>query len=146
MPGDLDLQAVAINAASNALAFDLTSDGLVDTDDRDRWIEELRMTWYGDANLDGEFNSGDLVSLFSAGEFEDAIALNSIWTTGDFNGDGDFDSSDLVAAFADGGFEQGPRAGGAATQTVPEPTCAVPMLGLFVVLLRRKLNRTYRST
>ena len=66
-------------------------------------------TFFGDANLDGEFNSLDLVMVVQAGEYEDDIALNSTWSTGDWNGDRDFDSGDFVTAFQDGGFEFGPR-------------------------------------
>ena len=73
------------------------------------WVEDLRRSWIGDSDLNGEFNSADLVAIFQVGEYEDAIANNSTWSEGDWNGDGDFDSSDLVLAFATGGFEQGPR-------------------------------------
>ena len=68
----------------------------------------------GDANLDGEFNSTDLVRVFQAGEYEDAIESNSAWSDGDWNGDGEFDTSDLVVAFQAGYFEQGPPAVAAA--------------------------------
>ena len=53
----------------------------------------------GDSNLDGVFNSADLVTIFAAGEFEDLTASNSTWEEGDWNGDGDFDTKDLIAAF-----------------------------------------------
>lgn len=53
----------------------------------------------GDANGDGRFDSSDLVAVFTAGEYEDALAGNSTFSEGDWNGDGDFTSSDLVLAF-----------------------------------------------
>ncbi|MCA9212051.1 MAG: peptidylprolyl isomerase [Planctomycetales bacterium] len=53
----------------------------------------------GDVNFDGVFDSGDLVLLFKAAQYEDGELLNSVWSTGDFNCDQEFDSSDLVAAF-----------------------------------------------
>ncbi len=53
----------------------------------------------GDTNRDGIFNSTDLILAFQAGEYEDTIAGNSVWTDGDWNGDGEFDSSDIVFAF-----------------------------------------------
>ncbi|MCA9149353.1 MAG: dockerin type I repeat-containing protein [Planctomycetales bacterium] len=66
-------------------------------------------TWvdiaYGDVNLDGHFNSSDLVRIFQAGEYEDDIVGNSTWRTGDWNGDGDFTTQDLVIAFANRGYE-----------------------------------------
>jgi hypothetical protein len=58
----------------------------------------------GDANLDGTFDSQDLVSVFQSNHYEDEIRLNSRWADGDWNGDGEFDSSDLVRAFQIGGF------------------------------------------
>ena len=58
----------------------------------------------GDANLDGVFDTSDLVLALKAGEYEDAIADNSTWSEGDWNGDGDFNTADLVAAFAAGNY------------------------------------------
>lgn len=59
----------------------------------------------GDSNGDGVFDSGDLVAVFTAGEYEDGIPNNSTFAEGDWNGDGDFDSTDLVFVFANGDFE-----------------------------------------
>ncbi|MCA9215413.1 MAG: tandem-95 repeat protein, partial [Planctomycetales bacterium] len=44
----------------------------------------------GDSNYDGVFDSGDLVLVMQAGEYEDGIPNNSTWEEGDWNGDGDF--------------------------------------------------------
>ena len=89
-------------------------------------MKDLRNTWIGDANLDGEFNSGDLVSVLAAGTYETGAA--AVWSTGDFNGDGLTNTSDLVSALSDGGYELGPRA---AVAAVPEPASALPLaLGL----------------
>ena len=67
--------------------------------------------WYeyhvmGDVNDDRLFDSGDLVQVFRAGEYEDDVEDNSGWEEGDWNGDGDFDSSDLVEAFKGGQYER----------------------------------------
>jgi hypothetical protein len=59
----------------------------------------------GDANLDGRFDSSDLVLVFQAGEYDDDIAKNSNWSDGDWNCDGDFNSGDLVVAFQLGHYE-----------------------------------------
>ena len=80
----------------------------------------------GDANLDGLFNSSDLVAVFSVGEYEDMIANNSDWADGDWNADHEFDSGDLIAAFQTGAFERDPPMAGF---VVPEPTG----LSLFVL-------------
>ena len=60
----------------------------------------------GDSNRDGVFDSSDLVLVFQANEFEDAIAGNSTFEEGDWNGDGDFDTGDLVHAFQAGHFQK----------------------------------------
>lgn len=66
-------------------------------------------TWFGDANLDGEFNSTDLVQLFSIGHYDQDSRGEYGWTQGDWNGDRKFDSADLILAFQDGGYESGLR-------------------------------------
>ncbi len=108
---------------------DLTNDGLVNEQDVRFWIRDLFESWVGDANLDGEFNSSDLVVVLSAGTYE--AQVDASWSTGDFNGDGRANSSDLVAALTDGGYELGPRA---AVAAVPEPhSLAILSLGFAVV-------------
>ena len=115
--GDLVLQADAMVSGAHPVEFDLTGNGKVDFEDRQHWVEELKGTWIGDADLDGEFNTTDLVGLFQLGKFEkNEIAR---WGEGDFDGDTRFNTSDFVVAFQDGGFERGPRLGFA---PVPEPS------------------------
>jgi hypothetical protein len=97
--------------------FDLNGDRIVNQADRIVWIDTLRKTYVGDANLDGEFNSTDFVAVFIRGEYEDALENNSGWADGDWNGDAEFSSSDFVEAFRIGAYEQGPRA----AASVPEP-------------------------
>ena len=75
---------------------------------------------YGDANLDGVFNSGDLVQVFQRGEYEDGVAGNSSWGDGDWNGDREFDSADFVAAFKAGSFGSNARAGSQSTQVLTQ--------------------------
>ena len=133
---DIDLLTTEVRNATNDLDFDLTDDDLVNEDDRVMWVDELKNTYFGDSNLDGEFNSSDFVFVFTAGEYEDAVAGNSTWATGDWNGDGDFTSSDFVSAFTAGGYEMGPRP---AAAVVPEPSAScLVLLGLAGVLLRRR--------
>ncbi|MCA9200758.1 MAG: hypothetical protein KDA87_24635, partial [Planctomycetales bacterium] len=133
---DIDqLTGIAL-AGSNDAAFDLTSDGLVNAEDRTVWISQLRNTYLGDANLDGEFNSSDFVAVFTDGKFE--TGQPATWGQGDWNGDGIFGTSDFVAAFSDGGFEIGPKG---AVSAVPEPhgVMALPLAVLLAFgLLRRR--------
>lgn len=131
---DVDRLIQEIVAGSDNARFDVNADALVDQEDLMRWVKDLKQTWFGDSNLDGLFNSGDLVAVFTAGEFEDDIEKNSTWAEGDWDSDGDFGSGDLVVAFQDGGFERGQRR---ASAHVPEPASAVPlMVGLLVIAIR----------
>jgi hypothetical protein len=129
---DLDLLAAAI--AANDPSFDLDGDGDADPADRTYWVEVLANTYSGDINLDGEFNSSDLVGVFIAGKYESGQPAT--WSEGDFNGDSVFDSGDLVTAFIGGGYEVGPRPNVPAA--VPEPCAALlMMLGVGSLAARR---------
>ena len=123
----------------NLSRFDVTDDGAINRDDLSEWTKTLKHTWFGDANMDGEFNSLDLVHLLEAGQYKDNVWRNSTWSTGDWNADGEFDSADMVLALQDGGYGQGPRVGLAA---VPEPSTMllafVGFLGLAVLRCNRK--------
>lgn len=58
----------------------------------------------GDANLDGVFDSSDLVTVFAAGKYERNEPAS--WTEGDWNRDARFTSSDLVTALTSGCYGQ----------------------------------------
>ena len=87
--------------------YDFNKDRRVDGDDLDFFILDLLGTNYGDANLDGTFDSPDLVQVFQAGKYETGAPAD--WSSGDWDCDGDFDSGDLVQAFIDGGYTPGAR-------------------------------------
>ena len=131
---DVDLLARAVSESSNDSQFDLNQDALVNSDDHTYWIKNLKNTYFGDSNLDDEFNSGDFVTVFSAGEYEDETAGNSTWATGDWNGDGDFDSGDFVLAFSAGGYEIGPRVATA----VPEPSSGILLIVALIFAFARR--------
>ena len=134
---DIDAIAEAVRTGDMDLKYDLDGNGAVEAADRTHLITELKNTYVGDSNLDGEFSSSDFVAVFGAGEYEDATVGNSGWADGDWNGDGDFTSGDFVAAFSDGGYEKGPRP----AAQVPEPSTApLLLLGIFsaIVVLRRR--------
>jgi hypothetical protein len=106
---DIDLLCTALREGSDDGRFDLSADGMVNFDDLEAMIEDILSTTFGDSNLDGRFNSQDLVAAFQVGEYEDDVPGNSTWAEGDWNGDGDFSTSDLVAAFQHGGYSAAAR-------------------------------------
>jgi hypothetical protein len=58
-------------------------------------------------NLDGVFDSADLVFVFQRGGYESGESAG--WAEGDWNGDGLFSSADIVLAFQDGGYVRGAK-------------------------------------
>jgi len=120
--------------------YDLNLDGQFTTADRDYLIDEIFHTFRGDANLDGEFNSSDLVLVLTSGEYEDQLPLNSTWATGDWNGDLEFTTGDLVLALSEGGYEKGPK-----SHPVPEPTSTSLLLLPLLWIGRSVLRAIYRS-
>jgi len=132
---DIDALSAAIRAGKNEATYDVTGDSKVDVQDHAKWVRELRKTWVGDANLDGQFNTSDFVIVFQAGRFETGQSAG--WGEGDWNADAKFDTADFVAAFQDGGFEAGPRA---AVAAVPEPSSLVLLaLGGLLAIRRRRV-------
>ena len=145
-PGDFNNDGMLDSADINDLSdqvrnngtgseYDLNNDGSVDSADRTVWVNDLKNTWYGDADLDGEFNSTDFVVVFQGGLFE--TDSPAVWELGDWDGDGLFNSSDFVIAFQDGGFEMGAR--NAAANVVPEPSSVLLLaFGLLIGALMRR--------
>ena len=126
-PNDINLLTNAIASGSEDLMFDVNGDLEVNSVDLTWWVKDLKRTWFGDANLDNEFDSGDLIAVFSAGKYEKD--LPAVWTEGDWDADGRFASGDLVKALGDGGYEAGARV---AVAAVPEPA-AIQLLILALV-------------
>lgn len=143
---DVGMLTSALRNGSHDTRFDLNQDGKIDLDDLQHWVThpDYAHTYFGDSDLNGQFQSSDLVAVFSAGEYEDGSPGNSTWDEGDWNGDGDFTSGDLILAFQDGGYEQGARA--ALSQAVPEPSSfALALFGILVPLGRRGQYRSAHS-
>lgn len=135
---DIDQLSLQLRTTPDNRSFDLNNDSTLSQADREVWVHDLANTYFGDSNLDGEFNSSDLALVLSANEFEDNITLNSTWAAGDWNGDGDFDSGDLVTALQDGSYELGPRT---AVAAVPEPSSWILLtLGLLGI---RRIRRNH---
>ena len=133
---DLDALSAAVRRGDSSPIYDLNNDAGVDDADRKEWVEVLKNTWFGDADLNGEFNSSDLVFVLIAGKYETGDSGN--WGDGDFNGDGIVNTSDLVTALVGGGYELGPRAATSAS-AIPEPgSLTLFGLGLLAFLPRTR--------
>jgi hypothetical protein len=115
---DIDDLTAQSASGANLSAYDLNADSLVNESDINVWIKTLYKSWVGDADLNREFNTTDLVEVLASGSYEADVP--SVWSTGDFNGDGRTNTTDLVEALADGGYEQG-----VPVAAVPEPAGAV---------------------
>jgi hypothetical protein len=102
--GQEDIDAFCRAVRAKNPWFDLTEDRRVDEGDLWRFVANVFGSIPGDANLDGQFDSSDLLQVFVAGQYEDGDADNSVWATGDWNCDGDFSTSDLVAALQSGAY------------------------------------------
>ena len=122
---------------------DLNGDNVVDFGDRQVWINDLAVTWMGDANLNCVFDSSDQVQKFVQGKYEVDVVAG--WADGDSNGDMRFNSSDMVADFVAGGYELAakpecvltPPPANAAVSAVPEPSAIVlALVGLLGLLGR----------
>lgn len=135
---DMDTISSLVRSGTFRSSADLNGDTKVDEEDRVRWVEGEMKTYFGDSNLDGLFSTTDLVTVFQAGQYEDALPANSTWATGDWNGDGEFASNDLVLVFQHGGFEAGPR-----VAPVPEPPM-MQQLAWFASLFLLSVARTSR--
>ncbi len=146
---DLDELSEALKQTPPDIKFDVNLDLQVTFADVLAWIKWSKGTCIGDVNLDGVFDSTDLIQLFQQGIYESDETAT--WTSGDWNGDGKFDSSDLLAAFQEGCYEaEGRFANGEADSapssawlTVPEP--AVPaLLWCFLPVWLRRAARNSR--
>ena len=101
---DIDALSLAIRSGSDDLRFDIDGDERVSQSDLRRLVNDVLGTHFGDANLDGRFDSEDFVTVFIAGKYLDGVAGNTTWGEGDWNGDGSFDDADIVDTFIDGGY------------------------------------------
>lgn len=130
--GDIDLLSMNVGMHELAGTYDLNADSLVDEADRIVWIEDIALTAPGDANLDGEVEFGDFLTL--SANFGGAGG----WAEGDFDGSGEVQFGDFLLLSGNFGFA-------ASTQAVPEPNSAsLALMGLAVGVLlsgRRARNR-----
>ena len=134
---DINVLTSEIASGADDLRFDVNGDMSVDDADLSFWVKDIKQTWFGDADLDGEFNSNDLIEIFVAGKYEKNIP--AVWSEGDWNADATFSSSDLIVALSDGGYEVGTLN---TVNAVPEPgTIRLLMLALVGMLALARRTR-----
>ena len=102
---DVDRVCRTLHRGDYEAKYDLNGDRHLTEHDLDILVTSILRTARGDANLDGRFDSRDLLAVFQVGEYRDDLSGNSTWSDGDWNCDGDFDSDDLVVAFRSGRFQ-----------------------------------------
>lgn len=124
---DIDLLSVAVG--SDDLTFDLTADGAVTEADRAFWVETLKSTRFGDADLNGEVEFADFLTLSAA------FGQAGGWAEGDFDGDREVGFGDFLLLSSNFG-QSNPQA-----ISVPEPSMGkllgLSLFGLAMVRRRR---------
>ena len=143
--GDLDgiqgLMATDVDLLSNRIRdaefmpwqfemFDLNRDEAIDPEDQRFWVEDLKQTWFGDADLDGQVDFADYLTLSAN------FAESGGWAQGDFDGDGEVQFSDFLILSANFGKTQSDVA------ALPEPSAfAALFFGIVgsLALRRRRL-------
>ncbi len=122
---DLEALSNVIQTGSNDPRYNLTSDEVVDELDLDVWVHQIKNSYFGDANLDGQVDATDL----------NALALNwrrtnaDSWSQGDFNGDSIVNAADLNSLALNWRSGVDPVAPSAA---VPEPA-GILLLGIGLI-------------
>ena len=129
-PNDIDLLSAEMLANSGDAKFDIDADGVVDSLDRQLWVEDeaYANTFLGDTNIDGEVNFTDFLALSLS------FGGNGGWGEGDFDGNGRVEFPDFLALSANFGQSA------TTTASVPEPsspTVLLIMLGLLTAKRRR---------
>ena len=88
---DINLIDEELRGESTNRVFDLNEDALVTGEDRRKLIQDLLGTSFGDSNLDGTVDAGDLNNL--ALHWQSPTTTS--WVLGDFTGDGNTNAADL---------------------------------------------------
>lgn len=115
---DVDLLFDEIAGPDPSPAADLNDDGLVNQTDADELIRNILDSEYGDANLDGRVDAGDLSLLAARWQY-----CPNTWSAGDFTGNGCVGADDLSLLAANWQWQR------PAGDPVPEPTVLALLAG-----------------
>lgn len=149
---DLTMDARDIDRLGNAIRdpsrldgrefprYDLDRSGSLDEGDLETMLHTYLGVDFGDMNLDGYFDSTDLIDALAAGLYDQPVQAS--WSSGDWNQDTRFDSTDLLMAFQTGGYLANhglpPDVPVAPSPVVPEPSGVALGLGMLFVVRRKK--------
>ena len=101
---DVDLLCRTIRSGSHPSSLDFDGDDQVNFQDMHRFLNAGFGSGLGDVNLDGRFDSTDLVMAFERGLYETG-SQTAAHVDGDWNCDGEFNSRDLVDAMFYGHYQ-----------------------------------------
>ena len=113
--------------------FDLNDDMVINAEDLIVWVEDLKQTHFGDANLDGEINFPDFLALSAN------FGGPGGWGPGDFDADGEVlfnDFLNLSNNFGQGSTE--------VANVVPEPSSALLGIIGWLIFTCMRRNRSVR--
>ena len=68
--GDIDLLSDHVRRGLFDPLMDLNADSTLDGEDYRFWVHDLSSTYFGDADLSGEFNGSDMAQVFAVGKYE----------------------------------------------------------------------------
>lgn len=123
---DIDLLSQEVVSASNNAVFDLTNDAAVNEADRKTWVEDIKGTFFGDADLNGHVQFADFLALSAA------FGLEGGWAEGDFDGSGDVAFSDFLLLSSNFG-----QVGDEQIANVPEPQTTNAIVFMFILFAVR---------
>ncbi|MEZ6097972.1 MAG: SdrD B-like domain-containing protein [Pirellulaceae bacterium] len=86
---DIDELSSAIAANTALPLYDLTGDGLVNRDDLEYWVVQIKHTSMGDVNLDFSVDDADF-AIWNVHKF----SASALWSDGNFNADSVVDVAD----------------------------------------------------
>ena len=142
---DIDRVCRAIREGDSTATFDLNGDGVVNVNDQVFLVQNILLTGPGDGNLDGTYDSSDLVIAFVAGEYEDGLVANSGWRDGDWNCDGEFNTKDLVNAFRHNAYSRRAITTDADSFDLGQASAITPTFGAEFEHAARSGNRSIRN-
>ena len=119
----LDIDLLGAEVGGTDVTFDVTSDGVIDNLDREHWVRVLKMTQFGDADMNGAVEFSDFLTLSSG------FGGDGGWADGDFDGSGDVGFADFLMLSNNFGSNSAAAIG---VSSVPEPTSG--MMATFALL------------